>query len=172
MRIKGVVLPILVVVVLVLMMLADTSLSIVEANGGYLAGYEETDPRPATVSLWSTVAYLVSLFLVFAVVVGLAYFTARTFGNKAMRRLAAQGGRVHLQLPLGNNRSVCVVEVLGRVFVLGVTDNNITLISEIDDPDLLAEIIASEGRDNFGTFPHQLGSLSDIVQKIPPIFRK
>ena len=90
-----------------------------ETGGGYLAGYEEADPR----------------------------------------------------LPLGPNRSVCVVELFGRIFVLGVTDTNIRLITEIDDPETVEEIRSAEPPAG-GVFQEQFGSLSDFVQKIPPLFRK
>ena len=142
-----------------------------ETGGGYLAGYEEADPRPSAVSWWSTVAYVVSLFAVFAFVVILAYFAARAFGKNSMQRLAARGGQIYLQLPLGPNRSVCVVELFGRVFVLGVTDANIHLITEIDDPETVDEIRSSAPAEG-GVFQEQFGSLSDFVQKIPPLFRK
>ena len=142
-----------------------------ETGSGYLAGYEEADPRPSAVSWWSTVAYVVSLFAVFAFVVILAYFVARTFGKSSMRTLAARGGQVYLQLPLGPNRSVCVVELFGRIFVLGVTDTNIRLITEIDDPETVEEIRSAEPPVG-GVFQEQFGSLSDFVQKIPPLFRK
>ena len=142
-----------------------------ETGSGYLAGYEEADPRPSAVSWWSTVAYVVSLFAVFAFVVLLAYIVARAFGKQSMQRLAARGGQVYLQLPLGPNRSVCVVELFGRVFVLGVTDANIHLITEIDDPETVEEIRSAEPPAG-GVFQEQFGSLSDFVQKIPPLFRK
>ena len=142
-----------------------------ETGGGYVAGYEEADPRPSAVSWWSTVAYVVSLFAVFAFVVILAYFAARAFGKNSMQRLAARGGQVYLQLPLGPNRSVCVVELFGRVFVLGVTDANVRLITEIDDPEIMDEIRKSTPMED-GVFREQFGSLSDFVQKIPPLFRK
>ena len=142
-----------------------------ETGGGYLAGYEEADPRPSAVSWWSTVAYVVSLFAVFAFVVILAYVVARAFGKNSMQRLAERGGQVYLQLPLGPNRSVCVVELFGRVFVLGVTDANIHLITEIDDPETVEEIRASTPLEG-GVFQEQFGSLSNFVQKIPPLFRK
>ena len=142
-----------------------------ETGGGYLAGYQEADPRPSAVSWWSTVAYVVSLFAVFAFVVILAYVVARAFGKNSMQRLAERGGQVYLQLPLGPNRSVCVVELFGRVFVLGVTDANIHLITEIDDPETVEEI-RSAAPSGGGVFQEQFGSLSDFVQKIPPLFRK
>ena len=142
-----------------------------ETGGGYLAGYQEADPRPSAVSWWSTVAYVVSLFAVFAFVVVLAYVVARAFGKNSMQRLAARGGQVYLQLPLGPNRSVCVVELFGRVLVLGVTDANVRLITEIDDLETLEEIRSAAPMEA-GVFREQFGSLSDVVQKIPPLFRK
>ena len=142
-----------------------------ETGGGYLAGYEEADPRPSAVSWWSTVAYVVSLFAVFAFVVLLAYIVARAFGKQSMQRLAARGGQVYLQLPLGPNRSVCVVELFGRVFVLGVTDASVRLITEINDPETVEEIRSMAPAEG-GVFQEQFGSLSDFVQKIPPLFRK
>ncbi len=142
-----------------------------ETGGGYLAGYEEADPRPSAVSWWSTVAYVVSLFAVFAFVVLLAYIVARAFGKQSMQRLAARGGQVYLQLPLGPNRSVCVVELFGRVFVLGVTDASVRLITEINDPETVEEIRSTAPAEG-GVFQEQFGSLSDFVQKIPPLFRK
>ena len=142
-----------------------------ETGGGYLAGYEEADPRPSAVSWWSTVAYVVSLFAVFAFVVLLAYIVARAFGKQSMQRLAARGGQVYLQLPLGPNRSVCVVELFERVFVLGVTDASVRLITEINDPETVEEIRSTAPAEG-GVFQEQFGSLSDFVQKIPPLFRK
>ena len=115
--------------------------------------------------------FRVGIALAMTDVVILAYFVARTFGKSSMRTLAARGGQVYLQLPLGPNRSVCVVELFGRIFVLGVTDTNIRLITEIDDPETVEEIRSAEPPAG-GVFQEQFGSLSDFVQKIPPLFRK
>ena len=111
--------------------------TIAEAAGGYLEGYEEVDPRPTGVSWWSTLAYLVSLFAVFAVVLVMAYFAARFIGGRYnAARMSASGGRILENLPLGPNRSVCTVEMAGRVFLLGVTEHNINLLGEITDKKL------------------------------------
>ena len=55
--------------------------------------------------------------------------------------------------------------------MLGVTDANIRLITEIDDPETLEEIRSAAPMEG-GVFSEQFGSLSDFVQKIPPLFRK
>lgn len=138
-------------------------------EGGYLAGYDtEVTPKPAAVSWWSTLAYLVSLVAVFALVVGLAYFTAKFVGARFNAK-SSGGGRVLENLPLGSNRSVCVIKIAGRVFLLGVTENNITLLSEITDDETI-ENLQENAPDNI--FPKDFGTFSELVQKIQPPFKK
>ena len=141
--------------------------SAVEAAGGYLEGYEEVDPRPTAVSWWLTLAYLVSLLAVFAVVLVMAYFAARFIGGRFnAARLSASGGRILENLPLGPNRSVCTVEMAGRVFLLGVTDHNINLLGEITDKDLI-EHLHAQAMNSGDMFSQEFGTLSGLVKKIP-----
>ena len=142
-----------------------------EAAGGYLEGYEEVNPRPTGVSWWSTLAYLVSLFAVFAVVLVMAYFAARFIGGRFnAARMSASGGRILENLPLGPNRSVCTVEMAGRVFLLGVTDHNISLLGEITDKDLI-EHLHEQAINSGDMFSQEFGTLSGLVKKIP-LFKK
>lgn len=145
--------------------------TIAEAAGGYLEGYEEVDPRPTGVSWWSTLAYLVSLLAVFGVVLVMAYFAARFIGGRFnAARLSASGGRILENLPLGPNRSVCTVEMAGRVFLLGVTDHNINLLGEITDKDLI-ENLHKQAINSSDMFSQEFGTLSGLVKKIP-LFKK
>lgn len=145
--------------------------SLAEAAGGYLEGYEETNPQPTGVSWWSTLAYLVSLLVVFAVVLVMAYFAARFIGGRFnAARISASGGRILENLPLGPNRSVCTVEMAGRVFLLGVTDHNINLLGEITDKDLI-EHLHEQSLNSGDMFSQEFGTLSDLVRKIP-LFKK
>ena len=142
-----------------------------EAAKGYLEGYEEADPRPSGVSWWSTLAYLLSLFAVFAVVLVMAYFAARFIGGRFnAARMAASGGRILENLPLGPNRSVCTVEMAGRGFLLGVTDHNINLLGEITDKNLI-EHLHTQSIAQGDMFSQEFGTLSGFVKKIP-LFRK
>ena len=142
-----------------------------EAVGGYLEGYEEVDPRPTGVSWWSTLAYLISQFAVFAVVLVMAYFAARFIGGRYnAARMSASGGRILENLPLGPNRSVCTVEMGGRVFLLGVTDHNINLLGEITDKELI-EHLHAQSLNTGDLFSQEFGTLSDLVRKIP-LFKK
>ena len=139
-------------------------------EGGYLAGYDtENVPKPASVSWWSTLAYLLSLIAVFAVVVILAYVTAKFIGGRFNAARSSGGGRVLENLTLGPNRSVCVVKIAGRVFLLGVTENNITLLSEITDDEEI-ETLQENAPEN--GFVKDFGTFSELVQKLQPPFRK
>jgi flagellar protein FliO/FliZ len=140
-----------------------------EAVGEYLSGYEETNPQPSAVSWWSTLAYLLSLVAVFAVVVVMAYFTAKFIGGRFNARMSTGGGKILENLPLGPNRSVCIVEIAGRVFLLGVAEN-ISLLAEITDNSTVENL--RERSTNNDIFSQDFGSVSDLIQKIPPIFKK
>ena len=146
--------------------------SVAEAAGGYLEGYEETDPRPTGVSWWSTLAYLLSLFAVFGVVLVMAYFAARFIGGRFnAARMSASGGRVLENLPLGPNRSVCTVEMAGRVFLLGVTDHNVNLLGEITDKNLI-EHLHTQSIAQGDMFSQEFGTLSGLIKKIPLFKRR
>ncbi len=143
----------------------------VAESAGYLDGYEEADPHPTGVSWWSTLAYLLSLLAVFAVVLVMAYFAAKFIGGRFnAARFSASGGRILENLPLGPNRSVCTVEMAGRVFLLGVTDHNISLLGEITDKNLI-EHLHAQAVDSGDMFSQEFGTLSDLVRKIP-LFKK
>ncbi|MBO4401164.1 MAG: flagellar biosynthetic protein FliO [Selenomonadaceae bacterium] len=139
-------------------------------GGGYLSGYEEVEPKPTAVSWWSTLAYLLSLLAVFAVVVVMAYFTAKFIGGRFNARMSTGGGRVLENLPLAPNRSVCIVEMAGRVFLLGVGEN-ITFLDEITDEETIRSL-REKNRAANDIFYNDFGSVSELIQKIPPIFRK
>ncbi len=74
-------------------------------------------------------------------------------------------------LPLGPNRSVCIVEMAGRVFLLGVTEGNINLLSEITDDNTI-EVLREKNQAANDIFSQDINSISDLIQKIPPIFKK
>ena len=161
--------------VLVFLVMMDPVLAAEEAaKGGYLSGYENADPKPSSISWWSSIAYLVSLFAIFIFVVGLAYFAARFLGGRFAQQKMGYGGRILSHLPLGPNRSVCIIEMAGRIFMLGVTEHSVTLLAEINDPDEIDRLHREELTSPKvpEMFSQQFGALSDFVQKVPPIFRK
>ena len=149
---------------------ADTAGS----GGGYLSGYENTDPKPSQMSWWSTLAYLVSLVAVFAFVVVMAYFASRFLSGRFQSSEASyDGGRLLEHLPLGPNKSVCVVEIADKVVVLGVTEHQISLLAEVEDSEeidrLRRQAIARPA--DSSAFASQLSSLEELSRRIPSLLR-
>ncbi len=144
------------------------------AAGGYLAEYAEAaDPKPTGVSWWSTLAYLLSLLAVFALVVLLAYGASRFLGGRFMKAAEGAGGQMLAHLPLGPGRSACVVELAGRVFVLGVTEHSITLLREITDEEEIERLHrgAMAAARGMALFSSQMGALEQLAKRIPSFFR-
>ena len=142
------------------------------SSSGYLSGYENPDPRPSPVSWWSTLAYLLSLLVIFGFVVVMAYFVARFVGGHFGKSVSRHGGRLLVSLPLGPKSSAAVVEIAGRTFLLGVTESNVSMLAEITDPqeiEALERESAMLPQQEAGTmFTSQLGTLADFVSR----FRK
>ena len=135
-----------------------------EAGNDYLV-YQE--PQTTTASWVSTVAYVVSLLVTFAVIIGLAYFTSRFLGQKMGQLSARAENRILTHLPLGANRAIHVVEIAGKVLVLGVTDHSITLLQEITDEEQPATV-PSNGFETI--LQSQLSSLQHMSQRFPSAF--
>ena len=131
------------------------------SGGGYLSGYSEVDPRPTAMSWWSTLAY-------------------RFLSGHFARVGSGQGGRILSHVPLGPNRSVCIVELGERVFMLGVTEHQITLLSEVTDKDEIERLKKSSentsGLMNMNMnsteaiLSSQIGSLEALTKRIPSLF--
>ena len=143
------------------------------SSSGYLSGYENPDPKPSPVSWWSTLAYLLSLLVIFGFVVVMAYFAARFVGGHFGKSVSRHGGRLLVSLPLGPKSSAVVVEIAGRTFLLVVTETSVSMLAEITDPGeieaLQRESAILPQQQTEGTmFTSQLGTLADFVSR----FRK
>ena len=146
--------------------IAITMLASRAEAAGYLAGYEEVEPVSAGVSWWSTLAYVISLIAVFAIVLVMAYVFARLIGGKLNARMSGQTSKVLENLPLGPNRSVCIVEMAGRVFLLGVTDSSINLLTEITDEEEIERLRTVARELSSDVFRQEFGTLSSIMDRI------
>jgi flagellar protein FliO/FliZ len=146
------------------------------STGGYLSGYQDVDPHPTQTSWWSTLAYLVSLLVVFMFVLVMAYLASRFLGGRFAKATVEGSGKILENLPLGPNRSVCVVELAGKVVMLGVTEQSITLLQEITDPQQIETLRSKEGQqlpvEGFEqVFAEQFKSLDKISRRIPALFK-
>jgi|GEM_PF-550169 len=146
--------------------------SAAEPTGQYLQ-YEE--PKPAVYSSGlSTLAYIFSLLVTFAIVIGLAYFASRFVGQKMRSKLASGSHKIVATLPLGTNRGVYIVEIAGKFLVLGVTDHTINVLQEITElveiEKLKEEQISVPETQFDKVFQRQLASLQQLSPKFPNVF--
>lgn len=146
---------------------------IVFADGGYLAGYETSDPKPSALSWWSTFAYLVSLFVIFLFIATLAYFVSKFLGGRFKGQVSTKNGSILFNLPLGPGRFVCVIEIVGHVFILGISEHSINLIQEITDEGEMEHLKqkALDQREN-AFLESQFTSLEALAKRIPSLFKK
>ncbi|MEN6413180.1 MAG: flagellar biosynthetic protein FliO [Veillonellales bacterium] len=143
-----------------------------DSNGEYLT-YQEPQ-LTASFSWWSTIGYVFSLLLTFALVIGLAYFTSRFLGQKMGRLSVTDDQKILATLPLGPNRAVYVVEIAGKCLVLGVTDHSISLLQELTESEQIekmrAHLPAAPAAGFDSIFQRQLASLQHMTQKFPAVF--
>ena len=141
-------------------------------TGEYLK-YQE--PQPATSSWLATSGYILSLLLTFLLVLGLAYLTSRFLGKRMTRGGGFGSGKIYATLSLGPNRAVYVIEIAGKFMVLGVTEQNITILNEITSLSDIEQLKATQNigmpPEHFGSvFQRQLGLLKQMQKKSPYTF--
>ncbi len=116
---------------------------------------------------WGSLWEWLKLILVFASVIVLAFVTTRFLGTRFHGVGAGRHLRVVESLSLGQRRSICLVEAGDRVLVVGVTDQQITLLGTLEGND--ADAIRVEwatGEGGKDAFPFLLGrKLADLRVK-------
>ncbi len=86
---------------------------------------------------------LLALALVLGLVVGL-YWLARRFLPSQVAGPSG-GMRVVGRLPLGPRKGLVLVEVAGRVLILGVSEQSLNLLTTLSDPQEVAGLTAGRG---------------------------
>jgi flagellar protein FliO/FliZ len=91
-----------------------------------MPAFPDADPMGTSLRILS------SLFFLIIVAFGISWFIQKKTGL---------GGNVFGKvlgiLPLDNRRMIYIVDIMGKVLVLGVTESNINLLSELTDKDTL-----------------------------------
>lgn len=93
------------------------------------------------------------------------YFTRR------MTRSEGAGTRDKLIRVLANKfigvkKNICMVEVPGSILILGITNDRISLLSEIDDDAILERIRHAEGTGSTSTFSNHLNKLVSRIKTV------
>ena len=141
------------------------------STSGYLQ-YQDPAAKPAGTA-WGTVAYVFSLILLFIGVIFLAYLTSRFLAVKMGGMGHGAGSAIHTTLALGPNRNIHLVEMAGRFFVVGATEQSIQLLFEIDSAEQIAAIRSSTqiARPSFEeALGSQISALKQIRDRFPGMF--
>jgi flagellar protein FliO/FliZ len=95
-------------------------------------------PEPQVSQPPSMFWLFIKLVISLAVIVGLSYLTVKVLRRKLTYSSAGDSISVLDQHAFAMNKGIYITEVAGRVYVLGVTDHNISVLSEIDDAQVIA----------------------------------
>lgn len=100
--------------------------------------------------------------LVLGMLVGGFYYFFRFVTKKAgIQVLGKDVINVLSLVPVGQNKFMQVVEIAGRMLVIGVTDNNISLITEIDDKEEIDRIRLLSSKST----PPKTGGFQEYISK-------
>ncbi|MCL4424596.1 MAG: flagellar biosynthetic protein FliO [Firmicutes bacterium] len=94
-----------------------------------LAGKNGFGEVGSTLSLFGQILQLI---LIFALVVALAYFSARFMRQRALGAASSRYLRAVEMVPLGTGARLAVVEVGEKRLLLGVTEHHIELLVELE----------------------------------------
>jgi flagellar protein FliO/FliZ len=114
------------------------------------------------------IATAVKMFIVFGVLLGGLIVSLYLVKKMIGRREGQAKGRMIRVLAtsyVGVKKSISLVEVPGAVLVLGITNDRISLLTKIDDAELMQQLTAAENAPMGWSF-------SDHIQKITSRYKK
>ncbi len=107
---------------------------------------------------WATVKMIAILALLLGVLVGALHVIKRLGPKTGLALPLSPGMSLVGRLPLGPKKFLALVQVGGDLLLLGVTDQNISLIKQVEDPELLHRLSApSEAETGFAGLLRKLG---------------
>lgn len=107
-----------------------------------------------------------ALALVLGIMIGLAFLFRRFFQQTGIS--VSDGAAIHILSVkyLGPKSSIMIVDILGQVVVIGVSQQHMSYITTIDDEEALAKLqsLSNTPERRKGSSPSALGRLADIIQ--------
>lgn len=80
---------------------------------------------------WTTFFYIV----VMAAILVAAYLTTKFLAQKS-RRMGSRHIRMHDSMMIGRDRTIAVIEVAGKTLLIGITNQSINVLADIDASEL------------------------------------
>lgn len=111
--------------------------------GGFDQNQLYTPSEAATAAAYSTNSWwgLMGTILVFLLILIAALWIIRRMNRSTVRGMNAPWARVLDRQILSGQQSLYLVEIAGKLQVLGGSDHHLVKIDEINDPELAAEIL-------------------------------
>ena len=109
--------------------------------------------------IWTALKMLVALGIILGILIIALYFTKRMFkgsANQSKGRMI----RVLANTYVGVKKNISLVEVPGAILVLGITSDTISLLTKIENDEILDRFKRSEDEKIPGSFSGQLQKLS------------
>jgi len=147
------------------------------------AGFEEEDFKPQVEEESTVWMIFKTLFVLGLMVCGFYYFFKFVTKKAGIQFMGQEVIQVLSIVPVGQNRFLQVVDLAGRVLVLGIAENNISLLLEITDRDEKDRIrlMSSRSRPSqdvvFSEYlTKQIGRVAEFIQdrrgrKKPQVFK-
>lgn len=93
--------------------------------------------HPAGSSSYYSVVIALGVVILLIYITGIIYAKLNIIGHNTMKKQYLNFGDTKVLIlsttPIGNNKSLMVVELAGKKMLLGVTNENITLIKDLDE---------------------------------------
>lgn len=101
---------------------------------------QELDSQPQAMDKPNLVIEFIKLLVVLVLIVAVAWSIIKVFSRQVTSRMQGTWLRVVDEVALGQNKGIILCEVGEKVFAVGVTDHNISVLFEVTHPILLEEI--------------------------------
>lgn len=119
------------------------------------------------VSSFESFIQLIGVLLVFVFVLAITYATTRWIGGYQKTRYLNKNLKVIESIPMGNNKSLCLVQAGERFLVVGVGKDEIRLLTTLEEENLVVHDMSGEkeGIINTETFQETLDKWKKKLQK-------
>ena len=118
---------------------------------------------PPATSVWGIFRVILTLAVVAAAIYGLIFFIKRS----------ARGGRgqdpflkILASTPLGANRGAYVIAVGSKAWLVGAAESGVSLISEIDDKDVLNAMLLEDSRKSAEAPTGRFPDFKSLLQRL------
>lgn len=89
-------------------------------------------------SLISNIGTVLMVILVFILILYLAYFATKKLGKRlSFKGVGNKNIKIIESISVGQNKAIMIIQSAGKTMLIGITQNGISLISELDDEKLI-----------------------------------